>query len=226
MDAPSSRIDRALGATKTAILRHPFLSELHAGSLPIEAFIGYLSQNYHYLNSYAKALAQIAARSQDAVAVEFFAQRAVYTIASEREFASELAQGVGIDPSELQTARATPASVAYSSYIKQAAAYETLPVAMATLLPCYTLYSHVARQLIERGSPNEVYQRWIEMYVGDDFVQGVRGAEAACDRVAIDAPEHQVLAMIDGARMSALHEWAFLESAYRGLDWPDFDEQT
>ena len=220
MELASSRIDRALGPMKHAIVEHPFITELTDGTLSVDAFTRYLAQNYLYLNGFARALALVSARSPDSATVEFFARRAAYAIASEQEFASEMAANVGIDESSLRSARASPACVGYSSFIKQAAALEPLPVALAALLPCYTVYNFVARQLLERGSPEKRYQRWIEMYAGEGFEEGVRGAEAACDRAAADAPKAQLDEMVDHARTAAMYEWRFWDSAYHAADWP------
>ena len=203
---------------KHEIIRHPFIAELTDGALSLDAFTRYLAQNYLYLNGFARALALISARSTDSATVEFFARRAAYAIASEQEFASEMALHFGIDEAVLRGAQPSPAGVGYSSFIKQAAALEPLPVAMAALLPCYTVYNFVARELIERGSPDERYQRWIEMYAGEGFEEGVRGAEAACDRVAA-AGVSDVPAMLSAARTAAMYEWMFWDSAYHARTW-------
>ena len=131
----SQQIDEALGPIKAAIIQHPFIVELSDGSLPLDAFTRYLAQNYLYLNSYAKALALVSARSLDSESVEFFARRAAYAIASEREFAADLAATIGIETAVLRAARPSPTGVGYASFVKQAAALEPLPVALATLLP-------------------------------------------------------------------------------------------
>ena len=216
----SQQIDEALGPIKAAIIQHPFIVELTDGSLPLDAFTRYLAQNYLYLNSYAKALALVSARSLDSESVEFFARRAAYAIASEREFAADLAATIGIEIAVLRAARPSPTGVGYASFVKQAAALEPLPVALATLLPCYTVYNFVSRSLVDRGSPDERYQRWIGMYAGEGFEEGVRGAAAACDRVSAESGERELAAMVDHARTAAMFEFAFWDSAYRADDWP------
>lgn len=219
MESASRLIDEAITPIKLEIIRHPFITELTDGSLPLDAFTRYLAQNYLYLNGFARALALISARSTDSATVEFFARRAAYAIASEQEFAAEMAENFGIDESVLRSAQPSPAGLGYSSFIKQAAALELLPVAMAALLPCYTVYNFVARDLLDRGSPDERYRRWIEMYAGEGFEEGVKGAEAACDRVAAASGMTEVSSILEASTTAARYEWMFWDSAYRAESW-------
>lgn len=217
----SDQIQEMVAPTIERILRHPFIVELTAGTLAPDAFARYISQNYLYLGGYARALAVIASRSSDPEMVAFFAERAAYTVDSEQEFAVELMRSSGLDPELLRSTTPSPTCLGYSSFIKQAAALEPLPVALAAMLPCYIVYNEVSKRLVERGSPDPRYQRWIEMYVGETFAAGVAGARSALDSAAEGSSESEIARMIDHATTAGRYEWMFWEAAHRNLDWPE-----
>jgi len=215
------RLEEITSPTIDLISRHPFVTELTAGTLPKEVFARYVSQNYLYLGAYAKALALIAARSTDPKTVAFFARRAAYTIESEQAFATDLMRESGLDPTVFRHATPSPTCLAYSSFIKQAAALEPVPVALAAMLPCYVVYNGVAKSLVASGSPDALSQQWIDMYVDETFEEGTTGIQAAIDSAADGTSQSVIERMIDHARTASRYEWMFWESAYRGLDWPD-----
>ena len=221
MEDVSRRLEEITSSTIDRIARHPFLADLAAGTLSEEAFARYISQNYLYLGAYAKALALIAARSADPKMVAFFARRAAYTVESEQAFATGLMQESGLDPDVFRGATPSPTCLGYSSFIKQAAALEPVPVALAAMLPCYVVYNGVAKLLIASGSPDPRYQQWIEMYVDETFEEGATGIQAVVDSAAEGSSESEIERMIDHARTASRYEWMFWDSAYRGLDWHD-----
>ena len=221
MNSLSDRLKDLLGPAIDSILRHPFIVEMTEGTLPPEAFGRYISQNYLYLGAYARALASIAARSTDPEMVAFFSRRAGYTVDSEQTFAAELAARLDMDPALFRGSEPTPAGLGYSTFIKQAAAFEPIPVALAAMLPCYVMYNEVAKHLVGTGSPDLGYQKWIEMYVGDTFEEGVVGVQRALDLASDGATDAVIERMIDHVRTAARYEWMFWESAYRDLGWTD-----
>ena len=63
-----------------AIQRHPFLAELRAGTLPLETFRYYVTQDYHYLEAFARAVATALAKAPDADTLELLAKRVLTPI--------------------------------------------------------------------------------------------------------------------------------------------------
>ena len=59
-----------------AIEHHPFLRELHAGTLPMDRFTYFILQDYVYLLDFAQVLCQGAAKSPDLETLELFARHA------------------------------------------------------------------------------------------------------------------------------------------------------
>ncbi|MGH8906122.1 MAG: hypothetical protein ACRD0K_06330 [Egibacteraceae bacterium] len=54
------------------------------------------------------------------------------------------------------------------------------------ILPCYWIYWQVGKALVQRGSPDPAYQRWIDTYAGEEFAAAVAQVLALTDRVEAD----------------------------------------
>jgi thiaminase/transcriptional activator TenA len=210
-----------MAPTLEAIVRHPFVAGLTDGSLPVDAFARYLGQNFLYLTEYARALALLGARAEDARDVEFFSRRASFALAGERDFVEQLAGELNLPREALRPDEPSPTCLAYSSFVKQAVAYGSFPAALGAVLPCYLLYWETSKALAGRGSPNPRYQRWIDMYVDPSFEAGVLGALDAVDRACEAADEETLAPLLGNAEISARYEWLFWEAAYRGDGWPE-----
>src|ERR1700758_320982 len=96
-----------------AILVHPFVRGLTDGSLPPAAFGRYVSQNFVYLSSYARALALLAGRAIAPSDTQFFASRTVFALATEQAFSEEMIEAFGLDAESVQGAAPTPVTLAY-----------------------------------------------------------------------------------------------------------------
>ncbi|MCS7103781.1 MAG: hypothetical protein NZ992_07890 [Candidatus Korarchaeum sp.] len=58
----------------------------------------------------------------------------------------------------------TPTNMGYLNHLWRSALLEEFPVSLAALTPCYWIYLEVGRYLEDKGSPNELYSRWISTY--------------------------------------------------------------
>ena len=203
-----------------AILVHPFLLGLADGSLSQEAFSFYVVQDALYLRSYAKALAAIAGRAPDTAATEMFARHAADVIAVESTLHGTLLADLGIDPAVAAAARPAPTTLAYTSYLLATAHGGSYAEGVGAVLPCYWIYWEVGKELLRRGSPEPRYQRWIDMYGGEEFGEVVQAVLDVTDQLD---PE---LAPADQARVhrhfrtTSRYEWMFWDMGYREESWP------
>jgi thiaminase/transcriptional activator TenA len=216
----SEAVWRRIAPIYDDILVHPFLTGITDGSLPPEAFARYVVQDGLYLREYARSLSLCAARGLDTDTVEMFASHASVAIQVERTLHTDLLRGLDLDPDELAAIPLTPTCTAYTNFIKQACALGERHCAIAAVLPCYWIYHEVGHTLIATGSPNEVYQRWIDTYADEAFAESVRGALGACDAVAADLGPAALEEMTATAEMAARYEWMFWDSAFRDERWP------
>lgn len=210
---------RAMGPWFDAICRHPFLLGLTDGTLSEETFTRYLVDDAHYLDRYARVLAQLAVRAPDPAGVELLAGSAVAAVAAERQLHREFLVPRGLDPDAGSAAEATPTCVAYTGFLESSAADSSYGVGLAAILPCFRVYAEVGRHILARRDPGDhPYAAWIETYAAPEFDEAVRRMEAHVDSVATDRA-----AMAVAYERSTRYEWMFWDAAWRAEAWPTHD---
>jgi thiaminase (transcriptional activator TenA) len=203
-----------------AILAHPFLAGLADGSLPHDAFAFYVVQDALYLQRYATALAAVASRAPDTAGTEMFARHAAGISAVEQDLHGSLLSSLGIDPATVSTAEPAPTTLAYTSYLLAAVSTGSYAEGIGAVLPCYWIYAEVGKELARRGSPDPRYQRWIDMYGGEEFGEVVRSVLAVADRLGTDLSAPERARVHRHFRTSSRYEWMFWDMGYRKESWP------
>jgi len=202
--------------TYRAILAHPFLTGLTDGSLDEVRFAYYVAQDAHYLRDYARALAIVAAKAPTHADTGMFATHAAETVAVELALHETLLPQLGLDPAELDAIAPSPTTTAYTSYLLAAAYGGTFAEGVAAVLPCYWIYWEVGQRLVEEGSPDARYQRWIDTYADEQFGALVREVLAVTDRLAGVDDDH----LVEGYVTTSRYEWMFWDAAWRREAWP------
>jgi thiaminase/transcriptional activator TenA len=206
--------------TYQAILGHPFVAGLTDGSLERESFEFYVIQDAHYLREYARALSVAAARAPAEADIAMFAEHAAGAIAVERSLHEEFFRDFGLGEEDVARTPAAPTCLAYTSYLLATAYGGSFPEVLGAVLPCYWIYSEVGKALLERGSPDALYRRWIETYGGEEFAAVVRAVLSLTDRLG---PELSVAERRRAAQhfaITARYEWMFWDMGYRRESWP------
>ncbi len=203
-----------------AILVHPFLLGLADGSLSQQAFSFYVVQDALYLRSYAKALAIIAGRAPDTAATEMFARHAADVIAVESTLHGTLLADLGIDPEVADRAQPAPTTLAYTSYLLATVHDASYAEGVGAVLPCYWIYWEVGKELLRRGSPEPRYQRWIDMYSGEEFGDVVQSVLDVTDRLGPELAPAERARVHQHFRATSRYEWMFWDMGYREESWP------
>src|SRR6266404_1672117 len=73
----SAQLKRRANRIWRVIHGHPFLRELHAGTLPMDRFIYFILQDYVYLLDFAQVLCQGGAKSPDLETLSLFCRHAL-----------------------------------------------------------------------------------------------------------------------------------------------------
>ena len=206
--------------TYAAILAHPFITGLTDGTLDRASFRYFLIQDSHYLRVYARALALTAARATTDDAVQMFAAHAANAIAVEQDLHTRLLGELGIDPGDVATTPAGPATVAYTSYLLAVCATGSYAEAVATVLPCYWVYRDVGRELAARSSPDPVYAAWIATYASPGFDEVVSAVIEETDRLGASTHPAERERCRAHFATTARYEWMFWDAAHRRLGWP------
>jgi thiaminase (transcriptional activator TenA) len=219
-DSFTSQLWQGISDIYGAILAHPFLTGLTDGSLPQDAFAFYVVQDALYLRSYSGALAAIADRAPDTAARQMFARHAADAVAVEQTLHGSLLAELGVDPAAAGAAEAAPTTLAYTSYLLATVTGGSYAEGVGAVLPCYWIYWEVGQELLRRGSPDPRYQRWIDMYGGEEFGGVVQEVLTVTDGLgAALAPAERARAHRH-FRVSSRYEWMFWDMGYRKETWP------
>jgi thiaminase/transcriptional activator TenA len=203
-----------------AILDHPFIKGLSSGRLAEGAFRFYVIQDALYLKEFARALAVCAARAPGVDDIRMFSEHAAGAIAVERELHNSFLREFGMTSEDLESTTMAPTNRAYTSYLLAVCYGGSFPEAVAAVLPCYWIYQEVGSRLIEAGSPDPRYRRWIDTYGGEEFAEIVRSVLALTDRIHKGVSGDEEALMIRHFCTTARYEWMFWDMGYREEQWP------
>lgn len=198
------------------ILTMPFNTELSNGTLSKEKFIFYLAQDAYYLLEFGRTLSTISGRMQDAELILAFAGFSTGAIFAERSLHESYFVEFGL-PDKVAP---TPSTLLYTNYILNQAAYASVEVAVAAVLPCFWIYKAVGDYIFaEQTGDQNPYKRWIDMYAGAEFAAAVEKAIAITDQLAGGVNEETREKMLVAFEMATRLEWMFWDSAYEQEKW-------
>jgi thiaminase/transcriptional activator TenA len=216
----SQRLWAAIEDVYAAIRAHPFLRGLTTGELPREAFLFYVIQDAHYLRDYARALAVCAARAPEEADIRMFAEHAAGAIAVERDLHAGFFAEAGIGEADVAATPLAPTCLAYTSYLLASVYGGSFAEALGAVLPCYWIYQEVGTELARRGSPDPLYQRWIDTYGGEEFAAVVAAVIELTDRLGPRLSAAETERMTERFRATSRYEWMFWEMGLRREAWP------
>jgi thiaminase (transcriptional activator TenA) len=204
-----------------AIEAHPFLRELHAGTLPMDRFTYFILQDYVYLLDFAQVLCQGAAKSPDLETLELFARHALGAVEVERSFHVSFGKTLGLSREQLDAVQKGPITQAYIGHLQAIARGGSLSEIVAAVLPCYWIYGEVGRRLYrKRPMEPKIYREWIEIYASEEFWKPVREQIELMNRLGAAAKTEEKKLMIGQFILSSRYEFMFWEQAYRLERWP------
>jgi thiaminase (transcriptional activator TenA) len=202
------------------ILAHPFVVGLGDGTLDRNAFRFYVVQDALFLRDYARALSVCGARAPAEGDVAMFNQHAAGALAVERELHASFLADFGLTAADVDATPMAPANQAYTSYLLASVYGGSFAEALAAVLPCYWIYAEVGARLLEHGSRNPLYQRWIDTYGGEGFAALVQAVRDLTDRVGADLGEAELARVFQRFATTSRYEWMFWDAAWRQEGWP------
>ncbi|HET7034296.1 MAG TPA: thiaminase II [Thermomicrobiaceae bacterium] len=215
----TSHLWREIAPIYAAILEHPFLRGLTDGTLPGAAFRYYVVEDARYLRDYARCLALAAAKAPRDDWGVFFAEQAAGALVVERSLHEGFLRDWSIATDEAEPELA-PANLAYTSYLLRVAYAEPFAELLGALLPCFWIYWEVGKALQAAGSPNPLYQRWIDTYAAEEYAASVRQALATLDACAAELTPERRARVARRFVTTSRYEWLFWDAAWRQETWP------
>ncbi len=202
------------------ILDHPFLRGLTDGTLPEENFRYYVLQDALYLQEYARALSLAGVRSSDEDTLVMFDEHSAGAITVERSLHKGFLNDLGVTQEEAKATEVSPTTLAYTSFLLKTATLGDYAEVLGAVLPCYWIYERVGKALMERGSPNPRYQKWIDTYGSEEFGTLVEAVLDLTDRVCEDLNSSQKARVKEAFVTTSRYEWMFWDAAWKLEEWP------
>lgn len=211
---------RSIDTVYKEILAHPFLTGLTDGTLPQGCFRHYVLQDALYLRDYARALSLAGVRSPEEDTLVMFNEHSAGAILVERSLHDSFLKDLGIPEDELDRTPVAPTTLAYTSYLLRVASLGDYPEVLGAVLPCYWIYWEVGKALLEKGSPNPMYQKWIDTYGGEEFGGLVRAVLNVADRACEDLNPTQRAKVEKSFVTTSRYEWMFWNMGWTLEGWP------
>ncbi|MEE4451268.1 thiaminase II [Novosphingobium resinovorum] len=205
---------------RRAILDHPFLNELAAGTLAPESFRHYIVQDSLYLAEYSRALALAAARAPTASGRLEFSDGAKVAVQVEEALHQAFFAQFGVTAEIAAASEPTPACLGYTSYLSALAATRSYEELIAGILPCFWVYWEVGCDVKPRAASPNPYAAWIDTYAAPAFGEATDRVRALVDEAAQNATAATRAAMATAFRNATRFEWMFWDSAYHRAIWP------
>lgn len=171
-------LKEAAGRHWTDYVRHRFVMELGAGSLPESAFRYYLVQDYLFLLHFTRAHALAVAKSDDLADMRYAAGGIAAILDSEIDLHIAYCRDWGIDQDEMAATPEDPANLAYTRFVMDRGLAGDLLDLHVALAPCIIGYGEIGAMLaaapgtVRQGNP---YDAWIGVYAGPDYQALARG---------------------------------------------------
>lgn len=198
------------------IFAHPFLREIKDGTLPLEKFRYYLTQDYLYLEGFARTVAMALAKAPNAGTLEELSRRVLTPV--ERPLHHQLLEVAGISQDYIRDVGRSPTNTAYVNHMMVTAALYGLGPTAAALLPCPWTY----HDLKDEVGPSEhpLYSQWTGFYVAGLLQDSVNAWRGFVDAAAAEAGPAEREAMRQAFLTSSRYEYMFWDMAYRIETWP------
>lgn len=217
----SARLRRLAAPIWEAQHAHPFVRDLGAGTLDLDAFRFWVRQDYRFLVEYARLLALAAARAPDLETMRRLADLLHATLEVEMDLHRAYARSFGIGAEDLEAEPMAPTTRAYTDFLLRTAALGDFAELVGALLPCLWGFSEVGQRLAAGPRPPDArYAQWIDMYAAPEFAGLAGWCRSLLDRVTAGLPADRLRPVEEAFLTSSRYEYLFWEMAVRREHWP------
>ncbi len=213
---PFLRMRNAISHLLPKIYEHPFNRELYQGTLPKETFRFYLEQDALYLRGFSKALMLTSSRltaTRHAEQFKLFSEEALDT---ERNLHTKYLGNTR--SSGLFYIRKTPIKAIsdYTQHLLNTAKNFPIEEAVASLIPCFWIYSDLGKKMSTYKIETNPYRSWILSYSNIQFTKAAEAIIQIADELG-DTPIKQNK-MISAFIKSTEYEILFWDNAYKAME--------
>lgn len=150
---------------------HAFVEGMKDGSLPQEAFLHYLRQDYVFLVHFSRAWALAVVKSETHAEMLTAVTTVNALVAEEMQLHIGICAAAGIPQGTLFGTKERAENLAYTRFVLEAGYSGDLLDLLAALVPCVMGYGEIGTRLADEAT-SDIYSDWINTYASDDY-QGI-----------------------------------------------------
>ena len=195
---------------------HPTVQGIGDGSLSLERFQYYMSQDYLFLIEYCRVVALATAKSPDLESMGKWASLLDETLNSEMELHRSFCADFGITREDLEATRPSQTTLAYTGFLLQTARDGSIEEIVSAMLPCQWGYDQIGEELGRTGTApaGSLHRRWIDGYNDPAYRALTTWMRDFTDELAEVASDERRAEMRRLFAEGVQHEYAFWQSAW------------
>lgn len=184
---------------------HDFVQSLADGTLPEQAFLTYLRQDYLFLIHFSRAWSLAVVKAQSLTEMRAASDMVQALLHHEMALHVSLCGQAGISRAALEATEEAPSNLAYTRYVLETGYSGDYLDLLAALAPCVFGYGEIGARLIAQSRPTP-YRAWIETYGGAEYQSLCRATGGMIDQAVTDRL---------GPQAHDLPKWARLRATFR-----------
>jgi thiaminase/transcriptional activator TenA len=149
-----------------------------------------------------------------------FAEHARDTIQVERALHESFFRDWKLTEEEVYKTPLAPNNLLYTSYLLKVAYERPFHEGMGAFLPCYWIYGEVGKELEKRGSPKELFRRWIQTYSSEEFDSIVQQVLEVMDKISLELTENEKGMVLEHFVTTSKMEYLFWDMGFSQQRWP------
>lgn len=203
--------------------KHPFVTGIGTGDLPVDSFIRYMKQDYVFLIDYSKLFAFAAVKARDLDTMAVFAKLLNETLHGEMELHRGYAAKFGITNEQLEETKPTPINLAYTRYMLNVAQNGSLEELISALLPCMWSYWEISKVIADEypsAIKHPLYGEWVSMYSSEEFGSLALWLIDLLDELTMGKTEIELAILEEHFLTTSRFEYMFWDMVYEGGEWP------
>ncbi|MCI0888210.1 MAG: TenA family protein [Chloroflexi bacterium] len=189
------------------VVRHPFVLELGAGTLPRPAFAAYMAQDYLFVDALARTVAYGIAKAPSAVEARPLSAFLQTLLGAEDDLFGRVFDELGMPPPAERRPEPLPVTARFGRFMEGVGRRGTFEEIATALYVTEGTYADWASRLVAEGRrPDDaLYQSWIDIHADPALAELV----AHLGRWIDAAPAEREPALSNVFRRALRHEVAF-----------------
>lgn len=212
----SQRLREAARPIWDRCLRHPFVTGIGDGTLPVEKFQYFMLQDYLYLFDYARVFALGVVKAREAALMRTFAQNVDAILGGEMNIHRAYMARLGISEEQVLAVKPALDNLSYTHYMLSVAERGGPREIVAAILACSWSYAEIGTALaaIPGAADHSFYGEWIQGYASEDYGETNRALIELMDRLAAEAPEAELAHLTEIFVNCSRYELGFWDMAW------------